>query len=107
MTLPAITTVILLSVLAAAGYALFLLTSPTRTCPRCDGTRIDKRRRHIRRRIRRRIRACRRCRSTGRTRRIGATTVHRLYWHTIGDQTRQRRREQLQQARDRTDHPQP
>jgi hypothetical protein len=48
---------------------------------------------------------CRRCRGTGRIRRIGATTVHRFWWSAIGDQLRERRRDQLSQRRQPTDPP--
>ncbi len=77
-------TVILLAIAAAAAYAVSLYLHPLRTCPRCRGARITG--------TGRRGRMCARCAGTGRTRRIGATAVHRFYWSARGDQHMARRR---------------
>jgi hypothetical protein len=45
---------------------------------------------------------CRRCRGTGRVRRIGATAVHRFWWPAVGDRMRERRRA-AHQARQHAD----
>jgi len=92
-------TVILLIIAAAAGYAVSLYFWPWRNCPRCHGTRVNPgstRRRHGR---------CTRCSGTGRTRRIGATAVHRFYWSALGDQLHQRRREKLARRRQQAEPP--
>jgi hypothetical protein len=96
-------TVILLGLAAAAGYAVSLFASPTRRCGRCQGTgaRLT--------RAGRRYRGgglCRRCRGTGRIRRLGATTVHRFWWSAVGDHLRERRRAD-HQARPHDHHPGP
>ncbi len=90
-------TVILLVLAAAAGYAVFLYFWPWRNCPRCHGTRVN------RGSTRRRIGICKRCSGTGRTRRIGATTVHRFYWSALGDQLQERRRAKIARRRHQSD----
>ena len=92
-------TVILLIIAAAAGYAASLYLRPLRTCPRCHGTRVN------RGSTGRRFGLCKRCGGTGRTRRIGATTVHRFYWSAVGDRLRERRRENLRESRQHSDYP--
>lgn len=81
---------VILTVLAAASlYAVSLFACPTRRCRTCGGTGA----RPIR--AGRRYRGggtCRRCRGTGRIRRLGATAVHRFWWSAIGDRMRARRR---------------
>ena len=42
---------------------------------------------------------CTRCAGTGRTRRIGATAVHRFYWSALGDQLHERRRAKIARRR--------
>ena len=96
---------VILAVLAAAGlYAVSLFACPTRRCRTCGGTgaRLTRAgRRH------RGGGLCRRCRGTGRIRRIGATAVHRFWWSALGDRIRQRRRA-AHQARQHADyHPGP
>jgi DnaJ-class molecular chaperone len=63
-------------VLLAAGYILLLYAKPTRRCSRCHGERVTIRRTWLRGRVR--TRRCRRCSGTGRSRRLGATFLHRL-----------------------------
>jgi len=90
---------ILIGCAAAAGYLLSLYAWPLRPCPRCHGTRVN------RGSTGRRFGLCKRCDGTGRTRRLGATTVHRLYWSVLGDRLRERRRETFRQTREHSDHP--
>src|SRR6266566_1052268 len=78
-------TVILLALGIAAGYAISLYLWPLRNCPRCHGARVTPG-------SGRRVRTCKRCRGTGRIRRIGATAVHRFYWSALGDQHHERLR---------------
>ena len=92
-------TVILLIIAAAAGYAISLYFWPWRACPRCKGTRVNPGS------TRRRIGMCKRCAGTGRTRRIGATAVHRFYWSALGDQLRQRRRADIERRRQHAEPP--
>lgn len=92
-------TVILLIIAAAAGYAVSLYVWPWRTCPRCRGTRVNPGS------TRRRYGMCKRCAGTGRTRRSGATAVHRFYWSALGDQHHQRRRDKLARHRQHADPP--
>jgi hypothetical protein len=93
--------VILLALAAAAGYAASLYLWPWRTCPRCGGTRLN------RGSTRRRIGMCTRCSGTGRTRRLGATAVHRFYWSALGGQFHERRRARLARRRQRAEPPEP
>jgi DnaJ-class molecular chaperone len=60
-------TQVLLILALAAGYAVFLLIRPTRTCRSCGGWGAKGRRRA----------ACHRCGGTGRRFRLGARLVHR------------------------------
>ena len=92
-------TLILAAILAAAGYAISLYLCPTRTCPRCRGTRLAG--------TGRRTRMCGRCAGTGRIRRIGATAVHRFYWSALGDQHQERRRARLARRRQHAGPPEP
>jgi hypothetical protein len=93
-----------LTILAAAFfYAVSLFACPTRRCRTCGGTgaRLT--------RAGRRYRSsgiCRRCRGTGRTRRIGAAAIHRLWWSAVGDHLRDRRRA-AHQARQPDNYPGP
>ena len=87
------TTVILLAIAAAAAWAASLYLWPHRNCPRCHGARGTASRSG------RRTRLCTRCSGTGRTRRPGATAVHRFYWSVIGDHARQRRRAAIERLR--------
>ena len=64
--------IILVGLAVLAVYCLICLLSPTRGCPRCRGTRVGG--------SGRKIQACTKCKGTGRTRRIGATAVHRFVW---------------------------
>jgi len=90
---------ILICFAVAAGYLVSLYVSPLRPCPRCGGARVN------RGSTGRRFGLCKRCGGTGRTRRLGATTVHRLYWSVLGDRLRERRRETLRQTREHSDYP--
>ena len=84
---------------AAALYLLSLYAWPLRPCPRCHGTRVN------RGSTGRRFGLCKRCGGAGRTRRLGATTVHRFYWSVFGDRLRERRREALRESRQHSDYP--
>ena len=86
-------TVILLALGFAAGYAISLYIWPWRKCPRCEGARVNPGN------SRRRYGMCGRCAGTGRTRRLGATTVHRFYWSALGDQLHERRRAKIARRR--------
>jgi hypothetical protein len=90
---------ILLGIAAAALYMLSLYVWPLRRCPRCRGTRVN------RGSTGRRFGLCKRCAGTGQVRRLGATTVHRLYWSALGDRLRERRRDIFRQTREHSDHP--
>jgi len=68
---------------AVVAYGLLCLISPHKTCPRCKGERVVKRR------------GCPRCRVRGKVQRPGAVTVHRIYWLVIGDSRRERRKAAL------------
>lgn len=81
-----------LAVLAVA--ALVVLASPVRTCVRCKGERV------ARKRLTGRLGPCRRCRGTGQHYRRGAVLIHRARWalrKAIADELRERR-----QARERS-----
>jgi DnaJ-class molecular chaperone len=80
---------ILIALASAAGYAISLYFWPWRPCPRCRGTRVN------RGTTGKRIGMCKRCRGTGRTRRTGATAVHRFYWSVLGNRQLERRRADL------------
>jgi DnaJ-class molecular chaperone len=60
-------TQVLIALAIAAGYAVFLLIRPTKTCRRCSGWGARGKRRSY----------CTRCKGTGRTFRLGARLVHR------------------------------
>lgn len=60
-------TQVLLVLGATAGYALFLLMRPTKTCRSCSGWGAKGRRRSY----------CTRCGGTGKRFRLGARLVHR------------------------------
>lgn len=60
-------TQVLIALALTAGYAVFLLARPTRTCRRCRGWGARGRRRSY----------CTRCGGTGRRFRLGARLVHR------------------------------
>ena len=90
---------ILIGFAVAACYLLSLYVWPLRPCSRCHGTRVN------RGSTGRRFGLCKRCGGTGRTRRPGATTVHRLYWSVLGDRLRERRRETLHESRQHSDYP--
>lgn len=68
----ALTLLVLLA--ATAFWLLSLLRHPIAECRRCGGRTV------VATRTPGRIRTCRACRGTGYRRRLGATTVHRLYW---------------------------
>jgi hypothetical protein len=80
-------TVILIGFAVAACYLLSLYLKPIRSCPRCGGTGA-----RLTRAGRPTGGTCRRCRGTGRIRRIGAVAMHRFYRSAVGDQLRERRR---------------
>jgi hypothetical protein len=67
----AVAEIILIALLAAAAYAGSLYLWPFRPCLRCGGSGRNKGS------TRRRFGECRRCKGTGRLRRIGAKTIHR------------------------------
>ena len=92
-------TVILLILAISAGYTVSLYIWPIRACPRCRGTRINQGS------TGRRIGMCRRCRGTGRIRRLGSTAVHRFYWSVLGDQLRERRRAKIARRRQQAEPP--
>lgn len=92
-------TVILLAIGIVAAYALSLFVWPWRPCPRCRGTRVNPGSN------RRRYGMCTRCAGTGRTRRIGATAVHRFYWSALGDQLHARRWDKIARRHRNTGHP--
>ena len=85
-------TVILLILAVGAGYAVSLYLVPWRACARCHGTRVTSG-------SIRRTKMCTRCSGTGRTRRLGATAVHRFYWSAVGDQRQARRRATIERLR--------
>ncbi|SRR6266851_7215977 len=91
-------TVILLVLAIAAGYTVSLYFWPWRNCPRCRGTRVNPG-------SNRRYGMCTRCSGTGRTRRIGATAVHRFYWSALGDQHHERRRAKIARRRQPAEPP--
>ena len=90
---------ILIGFAAAAGYLVSLYVWPLRPCPRCHGARVN------RGSTGRQFALCKRCGGAGRTRRIGATTVHRFYWSVLGTRLRERRRETLRESRQHSDYP--
>jgi hypothetical protein len=92
-------TVILLALGIAAGYAVSLYLWPWRTCPRCHGTRVN------RGSTGRRIGMCKRCSGAGRTRRLGATAVHRFYLSALGDQLHEHRRTKIERRRQQAEPP--
>lgn len=92
-------TLVLLALLALIGWGISLLWWPWKSCPRCGGTRLN------RGSTRRRFGMCRACAGTGRRRRLGATTVHRLYWSTRSDRLHDQHRRRLQEIHDQADHP--
>jgi hypothetical protein len=63
--------VILITLAAAAAYAVSLWLWPFRPCSKCNGTGRNSGS------SRRRFGQCTRCRGSGRRRRLGAKTVHR------------------------------
>lgn len=76
---------VLLALALLAGYALLCLVKPLRKCPKCKGTRVVEHGRGHQ--------PCDRCHATGKTRRLGATAVHRFFWSAGGDRATGRRRE--------------
>jgi hypothetical protein len=90
-THPGTITVILLALAIAACYASSLYFWPHRNCPRCRGARVSPGSSS------RRFGMCKRCSSTGRTRRHGAAAVHRFCWSVFGDaRLRERRRADIE-----------
>lgn len=74
----------LFTALILAGYVLLVLVFPTRLCPACWGRKaIRKGRRMV---------PCTRCRMTGRVKRFGAATIHRVFWRVLGDALIERRK---------------
>ncbi len=90
---------ILVGFAVAACYLLSLYVWPFRPCARCGGARVNGGS------TGRRFGLCKRCGGTGRTRRLGATTVHRFYWSVLGDRLRERRRDNLRESRQHSDYP--
>jgi hypothetical protein len=66
-------------------YVLLVLAMPTGRCWWCRGKPR---------------RGCLHCRNTGRVYHVGATAIHRFYWSALGNRLRDRRREQLAEARE-------
>jgi hypothetical protein len=87
---PVIVTLLVIAI--AAGYAVSLYLWPIRACSRCKGARVISHRA-------RGFRSCPRCAGTGRTRRIGATAIHRFYWSARGEAARERRRATAERLR--------
>jgi len=85
-------TVILLIIGIAAGYAISLYLWPIRKCSRCQGARVIHH-------AARGFRTCPRCSGTGRTRRLGATAMHRFYWSVLGERAQDRRRATTERLR--------
>jgi hypothetical protein len=73
----------LLALAVVVVYGLLCLVSPHKTCPKCKGERVVKRR------------GCPRCKVRGKVQRPGAVLVHRLFWLVLGDARRERRKAQL------------
>lgn len=94
-------TVVLVLLLAGVGYAVSLYVWPLRPCPRCKGERVN------RGSTGRRFGLCKRCAGTGRTRRLGATAVHRFYWSVVGERLRTRRHDRTASAQRRAQQPDP
>jgi hypothetical protein len=94
-------TLTLLALSLLAGYAISLYLWPSRPCPRCGGTRLH------RGSTSHRFSLCTRCAGTGRTRRPGATTIHRAYWSIASDQHREHHRRHARQAHQDASHPKP
>lgn len=88
----------LLIVAVLTGYSLFLLASPQGRCWRCWGKRRCKRWIWFGRLVR-----CRRCKGTGKRRRLAAVAVHRFLWSVIGDRLAGRHRERQQDGGDHAD----
>lgn len=81
---PGLTTTLVIAVVVIV-YCLLVLAMPTGRCWRCRG----------------KVRGgCTRCRNTGRRYHLGATAIHRFYWSALGNRLRERRREQLAEARE-------
>jgi hypothetical protein len=75
---------ILAAFAAAVVYALVALVHPVHRCPRCKGKRVIV----TGKGKRRRSKACRMCKATGRTRRLGSTTISRFAWSVGGPTVR-------------------
>lgn len=84
---------------AFAAWCVSLLIHPWTTCGRCKGERVNRGSK------RKRFGMCKRCAGTGRRRRFGATTVHRVLWSVLGDRLLERHREDHKKAQDRAGYP--
>lgn len=69
-------TIVLVILGLAAGYVVLCLVAPTKRCGACSGARV--------RTGRRGAAVCSRCRGTGRTRRIGASSIHQFVQALLG-----------------------
>ena len=67
-------TVLAVAALLILGHALRVITSPQRTCRRCNGQRVRVRNHWLTGRPK--PRPCKRCRATGLTPRLGARWLH-------------------------------
>jgi hypothetical protein len=85
---------ILAGLAAFIAWLLLMLAAPTRRCARCKGERV------ARSWLTGRMGGCKRCRSTGRHYRRGATLVHRLKWLIVAElrELAAGRRERRQEA---------
>lgn len=75
-------TALLLGVFGLLGYGLFVLASPSTTCPR---RKVIKRKGKRSRSVR-----CPRCKGKGFRYRLGARVVHALFWSVAGDSLKAR-----------------
>jgi hypothetical protein len=71
---------ILAASLWVLGYGTLALVKPNRSCPRCYGEKVVRKKRG------KGMRPCARCHAHGRCRRWGAVRIHRMFWAVAGDQ---------------------
>jgi DnaJ-class molecular chaperone len=76
-------TLFLMALSAVVLYGLLCLVSPHKTCPKCKGKRVWKKR------------GCPRCKVRGKVQRPGARLVARIFWSMAGDGLRDRRKARL------------
>ena len=85
---------ILAGIVVLAVAVGVVLASPTRSCVRCKGKRVT------RRRVTKRLVGCPRCKGTGRHYRHGAILLHRLRWSITAEL-----RDMADRRRERTEDP--